>query len=83
MDEILTLQELHRYLKIPKPTLYQLAQTGRIPAAKVGRHWRFQRRSIDQWLKAQERTRKNGNGYSRSAVQEPTQELSEVAVGVV
>ena len=83
MDEILTLQELHRYLKIPKPTLYQLAQTGRIPAAKVGRHWRFQRRSIDQWLKQQERTRKNGHGNSRSAVQEPTQELSEVAVGAV
>ena len=79
MDDILTLQELHRYLKIPKPTLYQLAQTGRIPAAKVGRHWRFQRRSIDSWLKSQERTRKagNGNGHAQEA-----QELSEAAVGV-
>ena len=78
MDEILTLQELHRYLKIPKPTLYQLAQTGRIPAAKVGRHWRFQRRSIESWLKGQERTRKNGNGRTVHA-----HELVEATAGAI
>ena len=53
-SDILTLQELHSYLKIPKPTLYILAQHGRIPAAKVGKHWRFRRSEIDQWLKAQQ-----------------------------
>ena len=52
--DILTLEELHGYLKIPKPTLYALAQNGRIPAAKVGKHWRFRRAEIDDWLKAQQ-----------------------------
>jgi excisionase family DNA binding protein len=52
--DILTVQELHGYLKIPKPTLYALAQNGRIPAAKVGKHWRFRRTDIDQWLKSQQ-----------------------------
>jgi len=52
--DILTVEELRRYLKIPKPTLYALAQNGRIPAAKVGRHWRFRRTEIDGWLKAQQ-----------------------------
>lgn len=52
-SEILTLEELHSYLKIPKPTLYALAQTGRIPAAKVGKHWRFRKTDIDEWLNAQ------------------------------
>ena len=52
--EILTVQELHSYLKIPKPTLYALAQNGRIPAAKIGKHWRFRRSEIDDWLKAQQ-----------------------------
>ncbi len=52
--DILTLEELHTYLKIPKPTLYVLAQGGRIPAAKVGKHWRFRRGEIDEWLKAQQ-----------------------------
>ena len=52
--DILTLEELHSYLKIPKPTLYALAQGGRIPAAKVGKHWRFRRGEVDGWLKAQQ-----------------------------
>ena len=52
--EILTVEELHGYLKIPKPTLYALAQNGRIPAAKVGKHWRFRRIDIDEWLKGQQ-----------------------------
>ena len=55
--DILTLEELHSYLKIPKPTLYALAQNGRIPAAKVGKHWRFRRIDIDGWLKAQQSSR--------------------------
>ncbi len=55
--DILTLEELHGYLKIPKPTLYALAQGGRIPAAKVGKHWRFRRTDIDEWLKPQQWTR--------------------------
>jgi len=53
-SDILTVEELHSYLKIPKPTLYALAQGGRIPAAKVGKHWRFRRGEIDSWLKAQQ-----------------------------
>ena len=52
--DILTVEELHGYLKVPKPTLYALAQSGRIPAAKIGKHWRFRRGDIDQWLKAQQ-----------------------------
>ena len=51
--EILTVQELHAYLKIPKPTLYNLAQHGRIPAAKIGKHWRFRKTDIDQWMNSQ------------------------------
>ena len=52
-SDILTLDELHTYLKIPKPTLYALAQNGRIPAAKIGKHWRFRKAVIDEWLDAQ------------------------------
>jgi excisionase family DNA binding protein len=52
-SDILTVEELHGYLKIPKPTLYALAQNGRIPAAKIGRHWRFRRSAIDEWMTSQ------------------------------
>jgi len=47
---VLTINELAEYLRIPKSTLYKLAQEGKIPAQKVGRHWRFRKEAIDRWL---------------------------------
>ena len=49
---VLTIDELSQYLKIAKSTLYKLAQEGRIPAQKVGKHWRFRKAAIDRWLEA-------------------------------
>ena len=56
-SEILTVDELHQYLKIPRPTIYTLAQQGRIPAAKIGKHWRFEKSTINRWLRKQQRAR--------------------------
>lgn len=47
---VFTIDELAQYLKISKSTLYKLAQDGRIPGQKVGRHWRFRKATIDRWL---------------------------------
>jgi excisionase family DNA binding protein len=52
-DQVLTLDELALYLKIPKSTLYKLVQEGRIPGQKLGKQWRFARRAVDQWLEQQ------------------------------
>lgn len=50
--EVLTIHETSAYLRIPLRSLYKLAQEGRIPCQKVGRHWRFRREAIDRWLDA-------------------------------
>ena len=54
MDErlgsVMTIDELSDYLRISRSTLYKLAQEGRVPCMKVGRHWRFRKRAIDRWL---------------------------------
>jgi excisionase family DNA binding protein len=50
-DPVLSIDELSRYLKISKSTLYKLAQVGSLPGQKVGKHWRFHRDAIDEWLK--------------------------------
>jgi excisionase family DNA binding protein len=47
---VLTIQELAEYLKIPKSTLYKLVREGKIPSQKIGRHWRFRKGAIDNWL---------------------------------
>ena len=55
MDAILqsrwmTLQEVAEYLQLSKDMIYRLAQSGRIPASKVGSRWRFRRERIDRWM---------------------------------
>ena len=54
MDEkpgdVLTIEELSAYLKVPKSTLYKLVREGKVPSQKVGRHWRFRKEAIDRWL---------------------------------
>jgi len=49
-DSVMTIDDLSAYLKIAKSTLYKLAQEGKLPGQKVGRHWRFHRDVIDEWL---------------------------------
>ena len=51
--EILTLEEVARYLRLKPQTIYKWAQEKRIPAAKLGKEWRFRRSVIDRWLDAQ------------------------------
>lgn len=48
--QILTIDEASNYLRIPLSSLYKLAQEGKIPCQKVGRHWRFRKEAIDRWL---------------------------------
>jgi excisionase family DNA binding protein len=61
IKDILTVDELATYLKVPKSTVYKLAQEGTLPGQKVGRHWRFQRQAIDQWMNGStEARRKSG-----------------------
>jgi excisionase family DNA binding protein len=48
----LDLDDLKKYLKIPKSTLYRLVQQGRLPGHKIGRTWRFNQNEVDEWIRA-------------------------------
>jgi excisionase family DNA binding protein len=48
--DVLNADEASEWLKIPKSTLYKLCTDGEIPSAKVGRHWRFHRASLERWF---------------------------------
>lgn len=49
-DDVMNADEASAWLKIPKSTLYKLCSDGELPAAKVGRHWRFHRVTLENWL---------------------------------
>lgn len=53
-DQVMTLEELAAYLKLPKSTLYKLVQQGRVPGQKLGKQWRFGKAAIDRWLDAEQ-----------------------------
>ena len=53
MEELLTLNELSRYLKISKPTLYKMVEKGNIPALKIANQWRFKKEDIKMWIEKQ------------------------------
>lgn len=50
MDEIMTVEEVAKYLKMKPQTIYIWAQKGNIPAAKLGKEWRFRKDIIDAWF---------------------------------
>ncbi|MBC7194324.1 MAG: helix-turn-helix domain-containing protein [Caldisericia bacterium] len=56
MEELLTLEELAKYLKISKHTLYKMLERGKIPAFKIANQWRFKKSDIDKWIEQQRKT---------------------------
>lgn len=60
--DVLTIDELSEYLKVPKSTLYKLVREGRVPCQKVGRHWRFRKDAIDRWLEDSHAGDRDENG---------------------
>ena len=51
MAELMTIEELERYLRFTKKTIYRLLKQGSIPAVKIGNKWRFDKEVIDKWLR--------------------------------
>jgi excisionase family DNA binding protein len=49
-NEILTIEEVAAYLRLTPQTIYKWAQEKRIPAAKLGKEWRFRKSIIDRWV---------------------------------
>jgi excisionase family DNA binding protein len=62
LGDVLTIEELSAYLKIPRSTLYKLVREGKIPSQKIGRHWRFRKETIDRWLDETQAEASNPDG---------------------
>ena len=54
MEKLLSAEEVSEYLGVPITTLYQWRHFGRGPVAfRVGKHLRYDREVVRQWLEAQ------------------------------
>ena len=50
-NEVLTTQEVCRYLRISRPTYLKLVYTNQIKARKVGKGWKVLRSEVEAYLK--------------------------------
>lgn len=48
--EIMDISEAAEYLGLHPETLRDKARAGALPAAKLGRRWRFRKADLDEWL---------------------------------
>lgn len=55
--EALTVKEVAKDLKVHPLTISRLAREGKIPAFKVGKQWRFDRKEMEIWRKNQGKQR--------------------------
>lgn len=50
MHEIMTIDEVAKYLRVSERTVYDWAQKGELPGGKLGTTWRFKRDEIENWV---------------------------------
>ena len=56
--DVLTAEQLAEFLQVDEKTVRSLAAKGDLPGRKVGRHWRFSRPAVLEWLATPERKRR-------------------------
>jgi len=66
-DDILTIEEVARYLRVSERTVYDWAQKGEIPSGKIGTVWCFKKSEIERWVN--ERLSSNRSASVFSVVQ--------------
>ncbi len=55
MNRLLDVDELAKYLKLQKQTIYNWLSQRKISGIKLGGVWRFDKKEVDRWLRSQSR----------------------------
>ncbi|UCD55824.1 MAG: polymer-forming cytoskeletal protein [Candidatus Omnitrophota bacterium] len=51
--DILTIDEVAKYLEVGKDVVLEWASTGKLPAVKEGAKWKFEKSKIEDWLSSE------------------------------
>ena len=55
MKQLLDVEDLAKYLKLRKQTIYNWLNQKKLAGIKLGGVWRFDKKEIDKWLRSQAR----------------------------
>jgi excisionase family DNA binding protein len=59
-NDVMTLKQVADYFQVSQVTIHRLTQRGILPGVKIGRQWRYFRRSIEKILESSRATGKIG-----------------------
>lgn len=79
MTEMLTAKEMQSLLQVDRSTIYRMAESGRLPAIKVGKQWRFPSDQVEDWFHLKVTTTESESSLPTTYQAEPqTEELSNL-----
>jgi excisionase family DNA binding protein len=70
-QDVMTAQQAAEFLQTSRDTVIRKARAGELPAAKLGREWRFRRADLDRWL------RRGGDRYEKQVEEGMALEMRE------
>lgn len=50
-DRWLSVQEVATHLGVSRETIYSWIKAKEMPAHRIGRHWKFKKRDVDEWVR--------------------------------
>jgi excisionase family DNA binding protein len=68
VDEVLTLEEIARLLKVPPDAVRSRAEEGELPGRRFGKEWRFARTAVLAWLADGEAQKRRGTKAPSRAI---------------
>jgi excisionase family DNA binding protein len=63
-NKLMNVDEASQYVGLSQFTVRRLARNGVLPAAKIGRAYRFKREDIDSYIRTQYKGASDANGSS-------------------
>jgi excisionase family DNA binding protein len=60
MSRLMDVEELARYLRLEKQTIYNWLHLRKISGIKLGGVWRFDKKEVDKWIRSQSRKAEYG-----------------------
>ena len=70
LGQIMTTEEVAKYLKLHEITISKYATKGTIPGIRIGRVWRFDKETIDRWIAGGTKEQKPDAGSQRKGTKE-------------
>lgn len=69
-DRWLSVSEISEYLGVVRESVYRWLAKGSMPGHKLGRHWKFRKEEVDEWVRSGGANEQSEAGSSRQMAEQ-------------